>query len=88
MTSKSLQSQWQQGRTLLAVLACLLAALALFPLGGLIGEGMKGLLLGTASLGADGLIQIRGTSLLLLGTASLGAVLGSSPIAAFQADAC
>ena len=78
MTSKSLQSQWQQGRTLLAVLACLLAALALFPLGGLIGEGMKGLLLGSASLGADGLIQIRGTSLLLLGTASLGAVLGSA----------
>ncbi len=78
MTSKSLQSQWQQGRTLLAVLACLLAALALFPLGGLIGEGVKGILLGSASLGADGLIQIRGTSLLLLGTASLGAVLGSA----------
>ena len=78
MTSKSLQGQWHQGRTLLAVVACLLAALALFPLGGLIGEGVRGLLLGTASLGADGLIQIRGTTLLLLGTASLGAVLGSA----------
>ena len=78
MTSKSLQGQWQQGRTLLAVVACILAALALFPLGGLIGEGVRGLLLGSASLGADGLIQIRGTTLLLLGTASLGAVLGSA----------
>ena len=78
MTSKSLHGQWQQGRTVLAVLACLLAALALLPLGGLIGEGVKGLLLGKASLGADGLIQIRGTTLLLIGTASLGAVLGSA----------
>jgi iron(III) transport system permease protein len=39
---------------------------------------MRGLFLGTASLGADGLVQIRGTTLLLLGTASLGAVLGSA----------
>ena len=78
MTSKSLQGQWQQGRTLLAALACLLAALALLPLGGLLGEGVRGLLQGKASLGADGLSQIRGTTLLLLGTASLGAVLGSA----------
>ncbi len=70
--------QWQQGRTLLAVLACLLAALALLPLGGLLGEGLRGLINGTASLGADGLIQIRGTAVLLLGTASLGAVVGSA----------
>ena len=72
------KDQWLQGRTLLAATACMIAALALLPLGGLVREGLRGLIDGTASLGADGLIQIRGTTLLLLGTASLGAVLGSA----------
>ena len=72
------QSQWQQGRTLLGVMACLLGAFALLPLGGLFAEGVEGIVQGTASLGADGLIQIRGTILLLIGTSSLGAVIGSA----------
>ena len=58
------KDQWLQGRTLLAATACMIAALALLPLGGLVREGLRGLIDGTASLGADGLIQIRGTCLL------------------------
>ena len=69
---------WQPGRRLLSSGALLLALLALWPIGGLLGEGLQGLLNGSAQLGPDGGAQLRGTTLLLLGTALLGGALGTA----------
>jgi iron(III) transport system permease protein len=69
---------WQPGRRLLSSGALLLALLALWPIGGLLGEGLQGLLTGSAQLGPDGGAQLRGTTLLLLGTALLGGALGTA----------
>ena len=49
------------GRLLLVAGAVLIAALALLPIAGLLREGLLGLTRGNASLGPDGLAQVRGT---------------------------
>lgn len=66
------------GRLLLVAGAVLIAALALLPIAGLLREGLLGLTRGNASLGPDGLAQVRGTVTLLLGTASLGGLVGTA----------
>ena len=67
---------WGPNRRLLSLLAMLLAVLALLPLVGLIGAGLQGMRDGSASLGADGVEQIRGTISLLIGTTLLGSLVG------------
>jgi len=69
---------WQPGRRLLSGGALLLALLALWPVAGLLGEGVQGLLNGSAQLGPDGGLQLLGTTLLLLGTALIGGLLGTA----------
>ena len=69
---------WRPGRRLLSAGALLLALLALWPVAGLLREGLQGLSNGSARLGADGSLQLRGTTLLLLGTALLGGLLGTA----------
>ena len=69
---------WQPGRILLSVMAALLALLILWPLIGLIWEGLRGLVRGSAGLGIDGLAQIKGTLVLLVGTGLLGGTLGTA----------
>ncbi len=66
------------GRHLLTSIALLIAFLALWPLFGLVLEGIEGLKDGSASLGADGSKQILGTFQLLFGTAILGGILGTA----------
>ena len=71
-------SSWLSGRFLLVSGALLIAALALLPVAGLLREGLLGLTHGNASLGPDGLAQVRGTVTLLLGTAGLGGLVGTA----------
>ncbi len=66
------------GRFLLVTGALLIALLALLPIAGLLREGLFGLTHGNASLGSDGLAQVRGTVTLLLGTAGLGGLVGTA----------
>ncbi|WP_186501580.1 iron ABC transporter permease [Synechococcus sp. A15-60] len=66
------------GRFLLVTGALLIALLALLPIAGLLREGLFGLTHGNASLGSDGLAQVRGTLTLLLGTAGLGGLVGTA----------
>lgn len=66
------------GRVLLVSGAVLIAFLALLPVIGLLGEGLRGLSDGNASLGPDGLLQIRGTVLLLIGTSVFGGIIGTA----------
>lgn len=56
----------------------MIALLALLPIAGLLREGLFGLTHGNASLGSDGLAQVRGTVTLLLGTAGLGGLVGTA----------
>ena len=69
---------WGPNRRLLSLLAMLLAVLALLPLVGLIGAGLQGMRDGSASLGIDGIEQIRGTISLLIGTTLLGSLVGTA----------
>ena len=66
------------GRFLLVAGAVAIAFLALLPVIGLLGEGLRGFSTGNASLGPDGLLQIRGTVVLLLGTSLVGGVIGTA----------
>ncbi len=66
------------GRYLLSSIALFIALLTLWPLIGLILEGLQGMKNGSASLGIDGYIQIIGTFKLLTGTALIGGVLGTT----------
>lgn len=66
------------GRLMLVSGAVVIAALALLPIAGLLREGLIGLTRGNASLGPDGLAQVRGTVTLLLGTAGLGGLVGTA----------
>ena len=70
-------SRWVPGRRLLVAGALLIAMLALLPVLGLVGEGLQGLRNGNASLGSDGVSQLRGTLVLLLGTGLAGGLLGT-----------
>ena len=77
-SSLSKDSQWQQGRLVLSAIAIFLAVLALWPLIGLIGEGINGLRSGSVNLGIDGWQQVQGTVCLLFLTAIFGGLLGTA----------
>ena len=65
-------------RFLLNTLAIIIAFLFIWPLFGLLNEGINGLKEGIFSLGIDGERQIRGTLILLLGTALIGGLIGTA----------
>ncbi len=67
----------QAGRLMLNAIAICLVSLALFPILGLIVEGLNGFKNGSSNLGIDGGKQIGGTLKLLLGTAVIGGFLGT-----------
>ncbi len=73
-----LRKRLEPGRLILGLLAISLASLAIFPLIGLVAEGLKGLRDGSSNLGIDGPAQIKGTFELVIGTALLGGFLGTA----------
>ncbi len=66
-----------QGRVALNAIAILLALMVLWPLLGLIVEGINGIKEGSVSLGIDGRRQVQGTLYLLLLTALAGGSIGT-----------
>ncbi len=68
----------RSGRTLLSVIALVICAIALWPLIGLLVEGLKGISNGSVTLGSDGLKQIRGTLFLLFFTGLIAALIGTA----------
>ncbi len=70
--------QWDPWRGVLSAIAIIVAGLALWPLLGLLGEGINGLSTGSVSLGIDGSRQIKGTLCLLLFTGIAGGLLGTA----------
>ncbi|KGG12903.1 MULTISPECIES: iron ABC transporter permease [Prochlorococcus] len=73
----SFNSKSKQGRALLNLLAIVLAFLILWPIFGLLGEGINGIKTGVVRLGLDGLSQIWGTFQLVLFTSIAGGLLGT-----------
>ncbi len=74
----SLLYKWGTGRTLLSAIALVICAIALWPLIGLLGEGIDGLWNGSMSLGIDGSRQIQGTLSLIIYTGIVGALVGTA----------
>jgi len=78
-TSKRLHiPKWTSGRTVLSAIAAIICTISLWPLVGLLGEGINGVRNGSISLGIDGYQQIMGTLFLLLFTGLTGALLGTT----------
>ena len=73
-----LKWQPQRSRSVLSAIALIICAISLWPLLGLLGEGINGLQNRSISLGSDGSRQILGTLSLLLFTGLVGALLGTS----------
>ncbi|ABX08421.1 ABC transporter permease [Prochlorococcus marinus] len=67
-----------EGRVLLNVIAILLSFFILWPLFGLLYEGINGVTKGVVHLGANGISQIKGTFVLVLFTSILGGILGTT----------
>ncbi len=72
-----LAQQLKQGRLVLNIIAALLAFFILWPIFGLITEGINGLRTGSISLGIDGLSQIKGTCQLVFFSAIAGGIIGT-----------
>lgn len=68
----------QHGRLILNLFVILLVLLLLYPIIGLVGEGIEGLKNNFLKLGVDGIDQISGTLCLLLGTGLFGGFLGTA----------
>ncbi len=68
---------WFRGRLILSSIAILITTLALWPVIGLITEGLRGFSSGSTNLGIDGFLQVRGTLFLLFGTGVTGGILGT-----------
>ncbi len=70
--------KWSQGRFFLSLIAIIITVFALWPLIGLLGEGINGLRNGSVNLGIDGFKQVKGTLTLLFFTSLLGGILGTT----------
>ncbi len=66
------------GRSVLSLIAVIISAIALWPLAGLIGEGIIGISTNSVTLGIDGPKQITGTLSLVVYTALFGGFIGTA----------
>ena len=65
-------------RSLLNASAAIICFLILWPIFGVIGEGLNGIVSGSLDLGIDGVKQIKGSFILVLFTSLTGGILGSA----------
>ncbi len=73
-----IRRQSQKSRSVLSAIALIICAISLWPLIGLLIEGINGLQAGSVNLGSDGSRQILGTLFLLISTGLVAALVGTS----------